>query len=157
MDVHQAQPLKDFAGITLNLVTVLGSASHPVQSRWKTLRSAASGDRRHWPHPSHLFYIMDKSSGYRFLIDTGAEISAIPPSHSDSKYRQEGCNLLAVNGSTIATYGKKSLTLDLELQHIFRWIFIIANVQSPILGADFLRQYSLLVDMKHCRLVDALT
>ena len=107
--------------------------------------------------PSRLFYIMDKSSSYRFLIDTGAEISVIPPSHSDRKYRQEGCNLLAVNGSTIATYGKRSLTLDMGLRRTFRWVFIIANVQSPILGADFLRQYSLSVDMKHCRLVDALT
>ena len=100
---------------------------------------------------------MDKSSGYRFLIDTGAEIGVIPPSRSDRKYRQERCNLLAINGSPIATYGKKSLTLDLGFKRTFRWVFIIANVPSPILGADFLRQYSLLVDMKHCRLVDALT
>ena len=92
--------------------------------------------------PSRLFYIMDKSSSYRFLIDTGAEISVIPPSHSDRKYRQEGCNFLAVNGSIIATYGKRSLTLDLGLRRTFRWVFIIANVQSPILGTDFLRQYS---------------
>ena len=56
----------------------------------------------------------------KLYIDTGAEISIIPPSHSDRKYRQEGCNLLAVNESTIATYGKRSLTLDLGLRRTFR-------------------------------------
>ncbi|VDL90491.1 unnamed protein product [Schistocephalus solidus] len=32
------------------------------------------------PRPSRLFYITDKSSGLRFLVDTGAEVSVIPPS-----------------------------------------------------------------------------
>ena len=100
---------------------------------------------------------MDKSSGYRLLVDTGAEVSVLPPSRSDRKHAGEGCNLLAVNGSAIATYGERSLTLDLGLRRTFRWVFIIANVQSAILGADFLRHYSLLVDMKHSRLVDAIT
>ena len=36
-------------------------------------------------------------------------------------------------------------------------IFIIADVKNPILGADFLRHYSLLVDLKHNRLVDGIT
>ena len=107
--------------------------------------------------PSRLFYIMDKSCGYRLLVDTGAEVNVLPPSRSDRKHAREGCNLLAVNGSAIATYGERSLTLDLGLRRTFRWVFIIANVQSAILGADFLRHYSLLVDMKHSRLVDAIT
>ena len=108
--------------------------------------------------PSHLFYIMDKSSGHRFLVDTGAEVSVLPPSRSERRHRDEGCNLMAVNGSAIlSTYGKRSLTLDLGLRRTFRWVFVIANIKSPILGADFLRHYSLLVDMKHSRLVDAIT
>ena len=100
---------------------------------------------------------MDKSSGYQFLVDTGAKVSMLLPSHNDRKHAWEGCNLLAVNGSAIATYGERSLILDLGLRNTFRWVFIIANVQSAILGADFLRHYSLLVDMKHSCLVDAIT
>jgi hypothetical protein len=42
-----------------------------------------------------------------------------------------------------------------------RWslprIFIIADVQKPILRADFLRHFGLLVDMKQCQLIDAAT
>ena len=33
----------------------------------------------------------------------------------------------------------------------------MANVQAPILGADFLRHFSLLVDIKHSRLIDTTT
>lgn len=36
-------------------------------------------------------------------------------------------------------------------------MFVIADIQSPILGADFLRHYSLLVDVRQHRLFDALT
>ena len=107
--------------------------------------------------PSQLFFITDNNSAYRFLVDTGAEVSMLPPTHTDRKHPQEGCNLLAVNGSSIITYGKRSLTLNLGLRKAFRWIFIVANVQEPILGADFLRHFSLLVDIKHSRLIDATT
>ena len=107
--------------------------------------------------PSHLFFITDNNSAYRFLVDTGAEVSVLPPTHTDRKHPQEGFNLLAVNGSSIPTHGKRSLTLNLGLRRVFRWIFIVANVQAPILGADFLRHFSLLVDIKHSRLIDTTT
>ena len=106
--------------------------------------------------PSHLFYIIDSNHNYRFLVDTGAEVSVLPPSPADRKH-QDGFNLLAVNGSGIATFGKRSLTLNLGLCRTFRWVFVIANVHTPILGADFLRHYNLLVDMKQSRLVDSIT
>ena len=107
--------------------------------------------------PYHLFFITDNNSAHRFLIDTGAKVSVMPPTRTDRKHPQEGCNLLAVNGSSIPTYGKRSLTLNLGLRRVFRWIFIVANVQAPILGADFLRHFSLLVDIKHSRLIDITT
>ena len=47
-------------------------------------------------------------------------MSVLPPSRSDHKYAREGCNLLAVNGSAIATFGERSLTLDLGLRRTFR-------------------------------------
>ena len=100
---------------------------------------------------------MDKTSGIRFLVDTGAEVSVIPPSHTERKYPQQAFTLQAVNNTAITTYGCKSLTLDLGLRRTFHWVFVIADVQNPILGADFLRNYSLLVDMKHSKLLDSLT
>ena len=106
---------------------------------------------------SRLFYITDHSSGLRFLVDTGAQVSVIPPTSSQRKLRQDGFQLQAVNNSSIATYGNQSLTLDLGLRISFRWIFVIADVQSPILGADFLRHFGLLVDLRHSHLSDEVT
>ena len=38
------------------------------------------------PVSSHLFYITDQNTGTRFLVDTGAEVSIIPPSPLDRKH-----------------------------------------------------------------------
>ena len=107
--------------------------------------------------PSRLFHVNDKATGTRFLVDTGAEVSVIPPSCTDRKHLQGNFTLQAVNNTAIATYGTRSLTLDLGLRRTFRWIFVIADVKKPILGADFLRHFGLLVDMTNSRLSDAHT
>lgn len=106
---------------------------------------------------SRLFYVADKSTGLRFLVDTGAEVSVVPPSRDERRSQPDHLVLQAVNNTSIATYGKRSLTLDLGLRRTFRWVFVVANVKHPILGADFLRYHGILVDVRHQRLSDALT
>ena len=107
-------------------------------------------------HQSRLFYVTDTSTKQQFLIDSGAEISVIPPLTSDRKHRQ-GYDLQAANSTTIPTYGTRSLTLNLGLRRSFQWIFTIANVQHAIIGTDFLRHFKLLVDLPHNSLVDQVT
>ena len=92
----------------------------------------------------------------QFLVDTGADVSVIPPSPFERKHPQSLC-LEAVNHTSIPTYGTRSLTLNLGLRRTFHWAFIIADVRKPILGADFLHHFSLLVDIKHHKLMDGLT
>ena len=58
---------------------------------------------------------------------------------------------------SIKTYGKRSLTLDLGLRRTFGWAFVVADIKRPIVGADFLRHFGLLVDMRHHRLSDVVT
>ena len=106
---------------------------------------------------SRLLFLPDANSGRRFLIDTGAEVSVVPPSPNDRNNKQDCSGLRAVNGSSIATFGTRSLTLDLGLRRVFRWIFVIAETSTPIIGADFLREYGLLVNMKHGKLLDMTT
>ena len=107
---------------------------------------------------SRLFHIYDKSSGCKFLIDTGAEVSILPANHKlVSSTQPTSVKLQAVNSSPISTYGQKSLALDLGLRRTFRWVFIIADLPSPIIGADFLREYGLLVDIKNQKLIDSTT
>lgn len=105
---------------------------------------------------SCLFYITDQLTGLRFLIDTGAEVSIIPPSHTERQCKQ-GMTLRAANNTSIATYGKRSLTLSFGLRRTFRWIFIIADVQDPIIGVDFLRHFQLGIDVTNKQLTDAVT
>ena len=116
----------------------------------------ATGTAGH-QQPSRLFYVTDRPTGLQFLVDTGAEVSIVPPTPTDHLHQQTGPSLQAVNNTTIETYGTRSLTLNLGLRRTFRWIFVIANVRKPILGADFLRHYELIVDVAHRKLSDGVT
>ena len=80
-----------------------------------------------------------------------------PPTPTDRRLPPDKLTLMAVNDTPIRTFGKRSLTLNLGLRRPFPWVFIVADVQQPILGADFLRHFGLLVDMKQRQLSDATT
>ena len=56
--------------------------------------------------------------------------------------------LVAANNTTINTYGKCIRVVDVGLKQDYAWTFIVADVKQPIIGADFLIHYSLLVDLK---------
>ena len=64
--------------------------------------------------PSCLLILQDRISGRRFLIDTGAEVSIIPPTAADRKHKPD-LGLRAVNGSSIPNYDTRSLSIDLGL------------------------------------------
>ncbi|XP_076052776.1 uncharacterized protein LOC143032190 [Oratosquilla oratoria] len=56
-------------------------------------------------------------------------------------------DLLAANGTPIATYGSHYVVQD--LQNIkFPWTFVITDVHQPILGYDFLQHYKLSVSTR---------
>ena len=107
-------------------------------------------------HTSGLLFLCDTVSKRQFLVDTGAEVSVVPASGLDRRTMQKGTSLLAANGSSISTYGMRTLPLHFA-SNKYRWNFVIADVSRPLLGADFLRSNSLLVDLRGKRLVDAAT
>ena len=104
-----------------------------------------------------LFYLRDHSTSLRFLVDTGAQVSIVPPSSAERSAGPGKVCLQAVNGSDIATFGMRSLTLNIGLRRSFPWIFVVADIPQPILGADFLYHFGLLVDLRHSKLVDTHT
>lgn len=57
----------------------------------------------------------------------------------------------------IKTYGGTSLSLNLGLRRDFSWRFIIADVETAIIGSDFLAHYHLLPDCRYKRLTDGKT
>lgn len=61
------------------------------------------------------------------------------------------------NDSLIPTFGSDVLMLSLGLHRSYCWRFIIANVHSPIIDANFLAHHGLLIDVKGKELVDSQT
>ena len=82
---------------------------------------------------SRLFYITDRISNYCFLVDIGAEVSVLPSTSSERQQQNANFTLVSVNGATIPIFGKRSLTLNLGLRRTFRWVFVVASVDIPII------------------------
>lgn len=106
--------------------------------------------------PSNRLTISDFNSGYRFLVDTGANISVLAKQAQTTKSASD-FKLFAANGTVIETYGERTMTLNLGLRRSFTWTFVIADVKMSILGADFLEHFRLLVDIHGKKLVDKVT
>lgn len=114
--------------------------------------AAASGLTKHL-----RLLLSEKNTGTTFLVDTGSDVSVLPKSFSKRRNDVNNLSLFAANGTRIKTYGDLELELNLGLRRNFRWRFIIADVSTPILGADFFYQFNLLVDLRNRRLIDGLT
>ncbi|BHF57959.1 hypothetical protein SprV_0100090800 [Sparganum proliferum] len=106
-----------------------GRRSHP------TVEATAAGSVANL-HTRRLF-LWDRIAGAKFLVDSGAEVSVVPPTLAERKNRSSFC-LSAANNSSIPTFGQRFITLNLGLRRIFRWVFIIADVSVALIGADFL-------------------
>ncbi|BHF68324.1 hypothetical protein SprV_0301135800 [Sparganum proliferum] len=109
------------------------------------------------PSSGRTFYVCDKVTRRRFLVDTGAQISVVPPTPVDRRCPSPGLHLQAANCSPISTFGSRSLTLIIGLRRSFSWIFVIADVPHAILGSDFLAELDLLVDCRRSSLLDRTT
>lgn len=119
-----------------------------------TLSSAqADGDSV----PERRLHVIDRNTGHKFLIDSGSTISIYPKSFTSGKLTASPLILHAANSTIIKTYGQQLFTLDLRLRRPLRWVFTIADVSTPIIGADFIATHGLLIDLKNNRLVDPTT
>ncbi|GBM65258.1 hypothetical protein AVEN_46099-1 [Araneus ventricosus] len=105
---------------------------------------------------SRKLYINDIKTHTGFLIDTGSDVSCYPKSFLTKEIKKSDFVLYAANGTRIATFGTKLLSLDLGLRRILQWPFIVADVTKPIIGADFLQHFGLSIDLKKRCLIDPL-
>ena len=108
------------------------------------------------PNSSRLF-VTDLHTKVQYLVDTGADLCVFPRARVSERLPRSTYLLSAANGSDIATYGSINLTLNLGLRRDFVWRFVIADVSKPIIGADFLTHYGLLVDLRNKCLTDSNT
>ncbi|XP_023245066.1 uncharacterized protein K02A2.6-like [Copidosoma floridanum] len=93
-------------------------------------------------------HVSDKTSTIRFLVDSGSVVSLLPASLFKKPPARASLTLTAANASAISTYGTHRAEVNLGLRRAFVWSFIVADVQTAILGADFLTHFSLLIDLK---------
>jgi hypothetical protein len=97
--------------------------------------------------------VVDETSQRRFLVDTGVAYSIFP---YPSPGKQSGPRLTGADGLHIPCWGEHRLSLTLHCR-LFVLPFLLAKVQFPIIGVDFLRHFKLLVDPVANRLVDTVS
>ena len=100
---------------------------------------------------TQLLYVHDDCSGFDFLVDTGAAVSLFP--HS-SKTPPSPSNLRTADGSPLPTWGTRRMKLNLGGKE-YAWNFLLAPVDRPILGWDFLSHFRLIVDAPGARLLNS--
>jgi len=106
---------------------------------------------------TRCLHITDRETRQDFLVDTGADLCVYPRKYIRGPRTKSIYELAAANGTTIYTYGQKTLMLNLGLRRPFTWQFVIADIAKPIIGADFLSHFDLVVDLKNRCLIDQVT
>lgn len=98
----------------------------------------------------------DRRTNVNFLIDTGSDVSIIPASKLQKRQTLQ-MTLSAANTSPIHVYTTQTLSLDLGLRRLFKWTFLVGDVSTAIIGADFLYNFNLMPNLATRKLVDSHT
>jgi hypothetical protein len=106
--------------------------------------------------PTCLF-VTDRVRKLCYLVDTRSDLCVFPCKLLPGCRERTDYNLYAANRTTIPTYRCISQTLNLGLHRDFKWRFVIADVQLPIIGVDLLSHYGFLVDCRNNHLLDGVT
>jgi len=100
-----------------------------------------------------LLYIEDTFSNRKYLVDSGSTVSILPITAYHKRTHQPAYDLLAANGTSIATYGTIFSRVNLHPQLKLDWTFVLADVPEAILGLDFLQHYELELHVRQRQLL----
>lgn len=102
------------------------------------------------------FYLRDRLTGVSFLVDTGSARTIVIATENEEQEEvcDLGLRLLDITGTSLPIHGKRLVKFDFGRGRQFRWHCIIGDKESmvPVIGADFLAFYGLVVDVKNQRL-----
>lgn len=84
-------------------------------------------------------------------------MSVLPLATPTYDLRPSDTKLFAANGTPIKVIVEQVVKLNLGLRREFYWQFVVADVTTPIIGADFIRHYDLLIDLRRNRIIDNIT
>ena len=93
----------------------------------------------------YVLKVVCKISHINFLIDSGSCISIVP--YEKENGDKETGLLYAVNNTKIPFYGKEEIEIDLGFNKKFKHTFVKADVNQGIIGADFLSNNGLILDL----------
>ncbi|GFT39822.1 hypothetical protein TNCV_4869711 [Trichonephila clavipes] len=143
------------AGTIINLAQQLKNVTLHVNSQKKRVRLGIMATTA-LPRNSRRLFIRDRRTNVTFLIDTESDVSIIPATKTQRQNNSQ-MTLSAANTSLIHVYTTQTLSLDLGLRRIFQWTFLVGNVSTPIIGADFLYNFRLVPDISKQALLDSET
>lgn len=102
------------------------------------------------------FYLLDRNSGVRFLVDTGADLSYFPPDEEDcEELDAKGASQIRIadfGGNEMEILGEKLVRFDFGPGREFSWRCCITSQSIPVIGFDLLSYYGLVVDVKNKKL-----
>ena len=93
--------------------------------------------------PGRLALLRDSGEGRSYLVDTGSAYSILP---LFSTALTTGPALTAASGASIKAWGRRHVQISAGGQR-FSWRFLQAEVAFPIIGADFLANFKMAVDL----------
>jgi len=99
--------------------------------------------------PGVLGLLIDERTSNSYLADSGSVYSLIP---HQSSTPPTGPRLVTADKKPVACWGECVRTLHVAGRR-FTWKFLLAAVAFPIVGADFLTAFKLMVDLDKMRLV----
>ena len=100
-----------------------------------------------------MLYLRDDLSGQDFLVDTGAALSLFPCNSSAPPGPRR---LRQADGSSLPSWGRRDISLQFG-GHCFSWPFLLAAVDRPLIGADFISKNSWVVDLEGRQVLDGKT
>lgn len=124
-----------------------------IQNKLDVAVKAFSTSENETDNCVHIFRlcISDNFNSTKYLIETGADVSVVPFTSSikPNIHSVVTPKLYAANGTPIKTFGILRQKVDLGLRRDFTWNFVIADVKQAMLGADFLEEFNLLIDVRN--------
>ena len=104
---------------------------------------------------SSLIFLKDILSDHEFLVNSRASVSVFPG--PKSLHVDRVCLLMA-DGSPMICSSSRIIPLQFFCcsgSKVYTWNFQLAPVSVPLLGADFLKHFILLVDIKGHKVIHA--
>ena len=129
---------------TRSTVPTPGSVPTPPPARGRKTRTPGGCNSS-----SCLLYLVDVVNSKRYLVDSCSTFSILP--HKSSA-QPTGPRLMTAYGKPLHCWGCRTCIICTRTRQ-FSWSFLLAPVAFPILGADFLSNFRLLVDISNKRLV----